>query len=243
MALLMLAIEVSGTQDRAVPLVILGMVSLGLGVWALREGLWHWVMALALVLPVFFTLGVGFFYFLLPSNWLTRIPVVILYGVGIYALLLTANIYTVSSLRTIALLRAAQAVGFVLTLITLFFVYDSVLSYRLFPWFGAVVVAAVSFPLFLSAVWTVDVGERVSRRMLLFALLLSFLVGQVALVLGFWPVSVAVGSLFLTTLGYIFLGISQHELSGRLFAQNLWEYLAVGAAVFMTMFLTTRWGG
>ena len=65
--------------------------------------------------------AVAFFYFLLPVRWLTRIPVVVLYAVGIYALLLTENIYNVAADRTIALLRAAHSVGYLLTLDNVFF--------------------------------------------------------------------------------------------------------------------------
>ena len=62
-----------------------------------------------LTLPTLFTAAVGLFYFLLPVRWLTRLPVVILYSIGIYALLLTENIYNVAAERTIALFRAAHS--------------------------------------------------------------------------------------------------------------------------------------
>ena len=44
-----------------------------------------------------------------------------LFGIGQYTLLLTANIFSVAAIRTIALFRAAVAVGFVMTLLTGFF--------------------------------------------------------------------------------------------------------------------------
>lgn len=243
LSILMLGIEVSGFQFRSEAIVVLGMISLVLGIWSLREGLLNKASYLSLILPVSFTVAVGFFYLLLPSNWVTLVPVVILFGIGEYALFLTANIYTVAAVRTIALLRAAQAVGYVLTLLTLFLSYDSILSYRWSPVINALAISLVSFPLYLSGVWSVSASEVIDRRVVLFSFVLSLVSGEIALFLGLWPVTVAVGSLFLTTMGYILLGLSQHELSGRLFKQTVWEYLAVGAAVFITMFLTTRWGG
>ena len=91
-------------------------------VWCLHEGLGRNMTLLSLILPFAFTVGVGLFWFLLPASIFTRIPVLFLYAFGIYSLALTMNIYTVSATRTIALLRAARGVGFVLTLVTGFLV-------------------------------------------------------------------------------------------------------------------------
>jgi hypothetical protein len=243
LSLLMIGIELSGTVSRVLPIILLGLAVIPLSYWALWEGFVEPASYLALVLPISFTVGVGFFYFLLPSVPIARLPVVVLFGIGIYALLLTANIYTVAAVRTIALLRAAQAVGYVLTLVTLFFLYDTLLSYRLAPWWNAVFAAGISFPLYLQAIWSTEVGERIRKRELLYALVLSAVVGELGATISLWPITVTIGSIFLTTMGYILIGISQHEFSGRLLSQTVKEYLAVGIAVFVTMLLTTRWGG
>ena len=63
------------------------------------------------------------------------------------------------------------------------------------------------------------------------------------MILFFWPVGVIVGSLFLTILFYILLGIGQSELEGRLFSQTVREYLTVGAVVFIFMLFSTSWNG
>jgi hypothetical protein len=244
LSFLMLLLEVLNIQQyRLGSIFFLGFLSLALGIWSLREGLITRASYLSLVLPVSFTVGVGLFFFLLPSNFLARIPVVVLYAIGMYAIMLTANIYTVASIRTIALLRAAQAVGYVLTLLSLFLIYDSVLSYRYYPWINVLVVAGVSFPLYLAGVWSVEASDQISSRLVGYAFVLGFVIGEISLVMSFWPVTITVGSLFLTTMGYILLGMAQHELSGRLFSQTVWEYIAVGVAVFATMLLTTKWGG
>ena len=52
----------------------------------------------------------------------------------------------------------------------------------------------------------------------------------------------AVGSLALTTSLYIILGLGQHYISERLFRRTLNEYVGVGVAVLLVIFLTTRWG-
>jgi len=66
---------------------------------------------------------------------------------------------------------------------------------------------------------------------------------EVASVLGFWPVTVVVGSLFLTVSLYVLLGLGQARLEARLFAQTTKEYLLIGLIVSLGMFLATRWRG
>src|SRR3990167_4175758 len=99
-------------QFRMLAIGGLGILTLLLFSWSLFEGLGINMTLLSLVFPTLYTVGVGLFWFLLPATIFTRLPVVILYGLGIYALCLTSNIYTVAAIRTIALLRAAKGVGF-----------------------------------------------------------------------------------------------------------------------------------
>ena len=83
---------------------------------------------------------------------------------------------------------------------------------------------------------------KLSMRNVVFALVASLIVGEIALSLFFWPVTVVVGSLFLTVAVYVLLGLGQAELEGRLFAQTIREYMVLGIVVFISMFLATRWG-
>lgn len=238
-----LGIQFLPSQYKFLSIGGLGIITAILFVWALKEGLGFNTTLLTLILPFFFTIGVGLFWFLLPVNLLARIPVFIAYGFGIYALCLTANIYTVAAIRTIALLRAARGVGFVLTLVTLFLVFDTILSFRWPIYLNSVLVFLSSFPLFLQGFWTITLEKNITRRLFMTTLVASFVMGEVALSLYFWPVTIVVGSLFLTVFSYVLLGLGQAELEGRLFAQTIREYLMVAIAVFLGMFLVTRWGG
>jgi len=67
------------------------------------------------------------------------------------------------------------------------------------------------------------------------------MVGEIALALAFWPVTLVVGSLFLTVAVYVLLGLGQAQLEQRLFSQTLKEYLTVGILVFAGMFFATHW--
>lgn len=220
----------------------LSALTLILFVWSLREGLKFDATILSLLLPIMFTLGVGLFWFLLPSTVYARLPVVILYGVGIYALALTANIFTVSTIRTIALVRAARGVGFVLTLLASFLMFDAILSLKTTIWMVAILSALVSVPLFLQGLWTSVLDRKVEKKLLFHSLILSTGVVQLALLLYYWPVSVVVGSLFLTVTIYVLLGLGQAKIEGRLFKRTMREYLSIGVIVFVAMYLATHWG-
>ena len=188
-----------------------------------------------LFLPFLYTLGVGLFWFLLPSSLIARVPVIIVYAVGIYALCLTANIFTVGAIRTIALVRAAKGVGFVLTLFTAFLLYDGILSLRLGALLTSMMIYIVSLPLYYQGLWSVKLEKEVDRQVLVMTLLLSLCGAEVAILLSFWPVTVVVGSLFLTVWMYVLLGLSQSRLELRLFFQTVREYVVVGVLVFLAM--------
>jgi len=235
------AMQIYG-QNRFITIAGLGVLTAVLFIWSLREGLGLNFTLLTIVLPVFFTLGVGLFWFLLPANIYAQIPIVFIYGLGIYALCLTANIYTVSAIRTIALLRAAHGVGFVISLFTLFLVYDAVLSLRANILFNGGMVAILSFPLFYQSFWSVGLKKIFGKEILTISLISSLIMGEIALSLYFWPVTLVVGSLFLTVAGYVLMGLGQAKLEGRLFTQTIREYLILGTLVFVGMFFATRWG-
>lgn len=228
--------------NKFLGIFLLGVSTILLFFWSLRDGLGKNMTLLVFVLPFFFTLGVGLFWFLLPGTFLARIPVIIIYGFGLYALCLTANIYTVSAIRTIALLRAARGVGFVLTLFTMFLIFDAILSLRTYIYITSPLIFLSSIPLYFQGFWSIKLTNVLDKDILIMTVIASLVMFEVSLILFFWPVTVVVGSLFLTATAYMLLGLGQTRLEGRLFGQTVREYLYVGAAVFIGMFLATRWG-
>jgi hypothetical protein len=196
-----------------------------------------------LILPAFFTFGVGIFWFLLPSNILVRVPVFIIYGLGIYVLCLTSNIYTVSAIRTIALLRAARGVGFVLTLLTYFLIYDAIYSLRAPLYIFSPAVLFVSFPLFFQGYWSASLDTALAKDIMRLSVISSLIMAESSVCLYFWPATVVVGSLFLTVAAYVLLGLGQAKIETRLFLQTVREYLILGILVFIGMFFATHWGG
>lgn len=211
-------------------------------VWSFFEGLGKNMTLLSLILPMLFTLGVGIFWFLLPSSIYTRIPIVIFYGLGLYVLSSTMNIYTVSSQKTIALLRAARGVGFVLTLATSFLIFDAILSIRQNVFISSSLVFLSSFLLFLQGLWSIELEKEFDKGIFVMSLVSSLILTELAVLIFFWPVTVVVGSLFLTSGVYLLLGLGQAKLEDRLFSGVVREYLTVGLIVLIGMFFATRWG-
>lgn len=238
-----IALQFLTDQNRFWAIGILAILTIVFFVWSLWGTLEKNMTLLTLILPAVFTLGVGLFWFLLPTNIYTRIPIIIFYGIGMYVLLLTMNIFTVSAIRTIALLRAAKGVGFVLTLVTSFLIFDAIMSLKTEIYVLPLLVFLVSFPLYLQAYWTVFLEKSISKDLLLLSAISALVTTEISVALYFWPVTVVVGSLFLTVSFYVLLGLGQAKIDDRLFSSTVREHLFVGALVFAAMFIATHWGG
>lgn len=230
-------------EDRFLGIGILTVASLIAFIWCLRDRLGKNATLTSLVTPPLFTLGVGLFWFLLPSTFYARLPVIFLYGAGIYSMVSTSNIFTVSVQKKIALARAARGVSFVLSLFTAFLLYDAILSLRITTFATSALVFIASMPIFIQGLWVSRLTKELGRETIIYSLVFGYVMGVWALMLFFWPVSVVVGALFLTVGVYVLLGLGQARLEGRLFKQTVYEYLAVGIIVFVTMVLVTNWRG
>jgi len=243
LSLSLVFIQTEVVSRRYLAIFGLSLLAYFFSAWTLKEGLngIEWLTVLSL--PVLFTGSVGLFYFLLPSQWLARLPIIILYGLGMYILLLTENIFSVASVRNIQLLRSAQATGFLMTLITAFFLFDTVFSFRFDPWLNFLAILVIGFFLFFQGFWSVTLESQLLSKIFFLSLVLALVLAEGALGISFWPLSVSTSSLFLITVLYMLLGLVQSQLQERLFKKTIREYLWVGAAVFLTILLTTHWGG
>jgi len=111
-------------------------------------------------------------------------------------------------------------------------------------WVNFTAVLLFSFPLILQGLWCINLEPKIEKNLWLKNDCVILSNGRNGFSLfHFWPVSVAVGSLSLTTTLYITLGLTQQYLNERLFKKTINEYIAVGVAVLIVILLTTRWGG
>lgn len=235
-------VQFGEVPNRYQAIGILSLLTIPLTLWSLKEALGGAVWLVSWILISGFTVGVGLFYFLLPGSLLAAVPIIILYFLGTYALFLSENIFSVAAIRTIQLFRSAWAVSFLLTLLTSFLLFDTILSFRLPFYQNFLLVVPVSFLLFLHGFWSINLEEKISRKVLLYSFVWSLGIGQTALVLSFWPATLALFSLFLTVLVYVALGLTQAKFSERMFKKTVREYLYVGGAVFLVLLLYTVWG-
>lgn len=236
-----LAMGLSFEINRFLGIALICFLTLAFFIFSLWEGLGINFTLMTLILPIYFTGAIGFFWFLLPSSLTTQIVITVLYFILIYVLLLTMNIFTVSAIRTIALIRAAKGVGFVLTLFTAFLLYDNIYSFRLPIYWHVLAVFGMSIPLMLQGYWTSKLEKKFSKELLSYSIISALVIGEIAVGLYFWPVSISVGSLFLTLAVYVLMGLGQSKLEGRLFSQIVKDHFFVAVIVFFGMLLVTSW--
>lgn len=231
----------------------LGVLAYGLSLWSLWEGIlepekpilsFNRVKAVILmVLPVFFTVAVASFYFLLPVRWLTRIPVAVIFGLMFYLLLLAQNVFNVASIRTIPLFRAASTASFLFTLLAAFFLYNVIYAFNLLFVWNALAVFLVSFPLILQVIWSLEMEDRVSVGVLTQSFILSLILGEIALAFSFWPTPTTIWSLALASSMYVLVGLTTQVLRGKTAKRVVWEYLGIGTGILLISFFITSWTG
>ncbi|MEX2028800.1 MAG: hypothetical protein WD988_04860 [Candidatus Curtissbacteria bacterium] len=222
---------------------ILAIATIFLSVFSLWGELSGVKYFLLLLLPVYFVAGASLFYFLLPVRWLTRLPFALLFGVSVYLLMLTSNIYNVAAIRTIALLRAAHAVGVLFSLISTFFLTNVLLSLHLAFYWTMLGVGAIVLPLYLVGLWSNELEDYISKRVLVYAAVFTYLTLQITLVFSFWPIMPIFGALGVATIMYVLLALAQFDFGGKMRQRIVWEHLSVAAVVFVIIVFSTRWAG
>jgi len=195
-----------------------------------------------LVLPFIYTLAFSLFYSVIPVRLLTRFLLTGLYGFGLYSLFLTQNIFAVSSIRTINLLRSARIVSFVLTIVVLFLIIN--VSFALRPPFYvlSMLVFGWSFLLNFQSIWAYSLDKSFIYETFLSSILISFSLSELSLVLSIWPVDASIFSIFLTGIFYAYSGLSHAWFERRLFKGVLWEYVWVGFLAILILFIFSNWG-
>lgn len=192
------------------------------------------------ILPFLYSLSIGFFYLLVPARFLTRVGITTLYAIGLYSLFLSQNIFTVSSIRTIALLSGARTVSLVLTLLSYFFLSNVVFSFHINVFLTLALIFIYTFPTVLQAIW-IHTLEKKPFAQIFWVLSLSICLVEIALFLWFGPSSPTVSALFLTAMFYVFVGLSQAWFEKRLFRSVILEYFWLTVISFLFLVIFTNW--
>ncbi|KKU33164.1 hypothetical protein A3K29_04480 [Candidatus Collierbacteria bacterium RIFOXYB2_FULL_46_14] len=241
--------------------LVVSAVSYVLSVWVLFDDLKGIEWLTLMVLPVMFTLGSGLFANFLPTAvpsmfgrafqletsmllaGLFRILYFVFYALAMYGILLIENIFSVASIRTIQLFRAARSVNFILTLVASLFFYTVALSLKLPFWWVAPMVFIVSVILSFPSFWSVDLKGDILHDAGRYSLVVSWVIAICGMALSFWPVKPFMGGLMLTSILYALLGILEQRLSSRVYLESLLEYGVTVIIIFIIGFLTTSWVG
>lgn len=230
------------SQDFRYPFVmLLAICTFTLSAFGLREDLKGIEWITLLILPTFYSTAVGLFYFLLPVRWLTRIPVAVLYAIGLYAVLLTENIYNVAANRTIALLRPAYSIGFLITFVTYFFLIQTILAFRFSALTNTFLVALVSFCMIFQSLWSMELTDEVSRRVKAVTVALTVVLAQLTWIMALWPAPTTIQAIFIASTFYSTVGMGQQYVVDKLYKKTIIEFFFVCAIVFFILLLSTHW--
>lgn len=192
------------------------------------------------ILPFFYSLSVGLFYLLVPARFLTRIGMTSLYALGLYSLFLSQNIFTVSSIRTIALLSGARTVSLVLSLLSYFFISNVVFSFHINVFITLLFIFAYTFPMVLQAIWIHALDKNLFAQ-IFWVLSLTICLSEIALFLWFGTSSPTVSALFLTAIFYVLVGLTQAWFEKRLFRSVILEYIWITVISFIFLIIFTNW--
>jgi hypothetical protein len=218
--------------------------------WGLRKDLKGNFTWQVFILPFMFTLGFGLFSPLMPVRLLADIIMAGIYAIGLYSLFLSQNIFTVSGVRTIALLSGARTVSFVITIVTFLFITTVIYSLNLNVFIVLLIFFFTAFLLTMQSIWTYTLEKSIKKN-LNYVFLLAVCQLELAILLWFWPnrswllssfdPPPVLISLFLTGFFYICIGLSHLWFEKRLFKSTLWEYVWIGGIVFVVLVAFTSW--
>ncbi len=194
------------------------------------------------VLPFFYSLSSGLFYFLVPATIFIRLTAVMLYAFGLYSLFLSQNVFAVASIRTIALLSGARIVSFIITLLSYFFITDITFSLRLPLYLVIPLVTVYTFFLVYQSIRSYTLQKTDYPSVLSWSIGITLCLVESAIMLWFWPSSPTILALFLAGFFYTLTGLSHIWFERRLFKSVLWEYVWVGVVVFLVLLGFTPWG-
>lgn len=209
--------------------------------FAIFEGVNKIEWVVLFVMPLLFTIFAYFFYFLFPVRWLTRVPLIVIYGFSFYAILLTSNIFNVGVEKNIQLYRAAFSVNYLFQTLIVFLAMQVLMSFRQAFLINGLVSFVIIFPIALQLLWSVKPQVKLEKSALFFALIISFILMQVSMILSFVPIRSTIYALVMTACYYSIAGLVYHLVDEKLFKQTIREYTFVMIFVGIIALLTIQW--
>lgn len=194
------------------------------------------------ILPFFYTLSVSIFYLLIPSRLLSIIILTIFYAFGLYSLFLTQNIFAVSNVKTINLLRSARIVSFVITVLVHFLMVNIIFSLRMPIYITPLLIGITGGLLNMQSLWVYVLEKSQIKELIAYSVVIGLLLMQLSFILSIWPIDASIYSIFLTGIFYTYSGLSHAWFERRLFKGVLWEYVWVGFLSVFILLVFAKWG-
>lgn len=229
------------TESWFIFIPIIFLVSYITTYFAVFEGIDRVEWYMLFVVPIMLAIALYLFYSLLPVRWLTRLPFLILFSLGYYAVLLTMNIFNVGVERSLQLYRAAFSINYLTQTFIVFLFVLVILSFRLNFILNAFIISFLAWTISMQLFWSVKLEKTFDKQIVVFSNILALLLFEVALLASFMPLRINVIALILTAFYYSLSGIAYNYLADRLFKNTLREYAFVIIFVLFITVLTLQW--
>lgn len=194
------------------------------------------------ILPFLYTISFGLFYLLFPPRLFLKILITCLYAFGLYSLFLTQNIFAISSVKTITLLRSARIVLFVITILILFFIFNIIFLMRFSIFLTPFIVFLITFILNFQSLWFYSMNRSQAKQIIINVFFIALAISEISFILTIWPVNGTIYSILLTGIFYVFSGLSHSWIEGKLFKDIMWEYVWVGFLSILILIFFSNWG-
>lgn len=233
LSLCLLIVQYISLDWRYISVGVFAVVTYLVSNWVLSDDLQAHERLTIVPFPALYAGAVGLFYFLLPTHFFSRILVLVMFGIGMYGLFLTSNIYSVAKGRTIQLLHAAHAIGLLFTLLTSLLFANTIFSLKLPFYWNAVAIGLTHFPLIFMSLWSVKLESKIHKEIWSLTTLLTVILVEVAVLLSLMPQTVWYQALFIMSMVYLGVSVLRSYLDERLFRSAVTEYTLVAIFVLV----------
>ncbi|MFZ2153097.1 MAG: hypothetical protein WAV41_03500 [Microgenomates group bacterium] len=203
------------------------------------------VRMMSILQPALFFMGFGMFGSLLANSVWLVVLMSVLFGGVMYATFLVENVFLVAiGFKTVPLYRAAYTVSLIMILLSAFFAFDTMFSFRAAYYLNTLAAFVIAGLLFLYHYWSVvielsDDGKNIS--MWSYVLIPALIMGEMTMVLSFWPAGIFKGSVYLVSAIYVICGLLQADIRNRLFGKTVAMFIWISVAILAAILIITRW--
>lgn len=220
---------------------ILIVASYGATFFSISEGIEKIEWYMLFLMPVLLSVAMYLFYFLFPVRWLTRIPSILIYGISMYAVLLSSNIFNVGVEKNLQLYRAGFSVNYFIQTMVFFLLGNVLVSFHWGFLANALIFGLIAGAMSLQLYWSIRLDMHLRREVFNHAWLTAILVGEGSLLLSFLPLQESIFALVIAVLYYCITGLTHLHLDDRLFKHSITEYTTILIVILAILFLSMGW--